>query len=414
MGALAFDRRWSLFERGTALSLSARRFRSFHDSGLLRLREALFNLGSDTMQQPGDARGRQEPKSAMTAVVTTGAGGYDRLEYTSVPTPQPGHGEVLISVRAAGVNNTDINTRLGWYAGSVRDGTNATRADDERPSGGWKTATPFPLIQGADCCGIVVSVGDGVDDGMIGRRVLVRPCMRVSGFTSMDTTWLGSDFDGAFAQFVKVPAREAFPVKCAWSDAELATIPCAYGTAENMVHRAAVTRGERVVVPGASGGVGSALVQLLKLRGAEVIALTSVEKANAIRQIGADRVLVRDDDPIAALGLESVDVVIDNVAGAQFGTWLKLLKRGGRYASSGAIAGPIVELDMRDLYLKDITLIGCTAWDEPVFPNLIALIETDALRPLLSAVYPLAQIAAAQEAFLRKAHVGKIVLVPPV
>jgi NADPH:quinone reductase-like Zn-dependent oxidoreductase len=229
----------------------------------------------------------------------------------------------------------------------------------------------------------------------------------------MDTAWLGSDFDGAFAQFVKVPQSEAFAIDCDWSDAELGTIPCAYGTAENMVHRAAVKSGERVFVPGASGGVGSALVQLLKRRGAEVIAVTSAQKSDSIRQVGADYILSREDDPVASLGTTSVDVVIDNVAGAQFGAMLKLLKRGSRYVSSGAIAGPIVELDMRHMYLKDITLIGCTAWDAEVFPNLIAYIERGEIRPLLSAVYTLEKIAEAQRAFLSKSHVGKIVLIPP-
>jgi len=363
------------------------------------------------MQRKDDARGMAIPASTMMAVVTTGAGGYDKLEYKPVPSPEPGPGEVLISVRAAGVNNTDINTRLGWYAESVRDGTNATRASEERPSGGWKAATPFPLIQGADCCGIVVSAGPEAEGSKIGKRVLVRSCMRVSGFCRMETAWLGSDFDGAFAQFVKVPQSEAFAIDCI--DAQLGTIPCAYGTAENMLHRAAVKSGERVFVPGASGGVGSALIQLLKRRGAEVIAVTSAHKAASIRQVGADHVLVREDDPIASLGIESVDVVIDNVAGAQFGAMLKLLKRGGRYASSGAIAGPIVELDMRHMYLKDITLIGCTAWDATVFPDLIGYIERGEIRPLLSAVYPLEQIAEAQRAFLSKSHIGKIVLIPP-
>jgi len=365
------------------------------------------------MQHKGDVRGKAILESKMMAVVTTGAGGYDRLEYKSIPTPEPGLGEVLISVRAAGVNNTDINTRLGWYAESVRDGTNAILANAGVPRSGWNAATPFPLIQGADCCGIVVLARSGFEGDLIGKRVLVRSCMRVAGFMSMETRWLGSDFDGAFAQFVKVPWREAFTIDCDWSDAELATIPCAYGTAENMIHRAAVKSGERVFVPGASGGVGSALVQLLKRRGAEVIAVTSAQKAVSIRQIGADHVLSREDDPIASLGIESVDVVIDNVAGAQFGAMLKLLKRGGRYVSSGAIAGPVVELDMRHMYLKDITLIGCTAWDAEVFPNLVAYIEKGEIRPLLSATYPLEKIAEAQRAFMSKSHIGKIVLIPP-
>lgn len=109
----------------------------------------------------------------------------------------------------------------------------------------------------------------------------------------------------------------------------------------------------------------------------------------------------------------SVDAVIDNVAGPDFGLWLKLLRPGGRYASSGAIAGPMVQMDWRDAYLKDITLFGCTAWDEPVFPNLIAYIERDEIRPLLVLSFALSDIAEAQRVFLKKEHVGNFVLIPP-
>jgi NADPH:quinone reductase-like Zn-dependent oxidoreductase len=365
------------------------------------------------MQHDLAARMTPIAQDSMMAVVTTGTGGYDRLEVRQVPMPVPGPGEVLISVRAAGINNTDINTRLGWYAESVTDGTNATTARAGRADGGWNGATPFPLVQGADCCGRIVAVGPGADIGRIGDRVLVRACMRKTGFDRMDTIWLGTDFDGAFAQYVKVPGGEAFAVDCDWSDAELATIPCAYGTAENMVQRAGVTRGDHVLVPGASGGVGSALIQLLKRRGAEVIAVTSPEKMDIMAQIGASRVLCRDDPALDMLGPESVDVVIDNVGGAGFGTMLKLLRRGGRYVSSGAIAGPVVALDMRDMYLKDITLVGCTAWDVQVFPDLVSYIERGENQPLLAATYPLDQIAEAQRVFREKRHIGKIVLIPP-
>ncbi|MEM7320105.1 MAG: alcohol dehydrogenase family protein, partial [Pseudomonadota bacterium] len=335
----------------------------------------------------------------MKAVVTTGTGGYEKLEYKQVPMPVPGPGEVLLKVLAAGVNNTEINTRLGWYSSSVTDATGDTSNSEDRPDGGWNEATPFPFIQGTDCCGEVVSVGAGGNDSRIGQRVIVRSCMRKHGFDRMDNIWMGSDFDGAFAQYVKVPETEAFAIDCDWTDAELATIPCAYGTAENMVHRAGVEAGMRVLVPGASGGVGSALVQLLKRRDAEVIAITSAAKRDAVARIGADIVLDRQDDPLEIIGADGVDVIIDNVAGPGFATMLKLLRRGGRYATSGAIAGPVVNLDMRDMYLKDILLIGCTAWDEPVFPNLISYIENNELRPLLADTYPLARIADAQRDF---------------
>jgi len=349
----------------------------------------------------------------MKAVITTGVGGYEKLEYRDAPVPEAGPGEVLLQVLAAGVNNTEINTRLGWYASSVREGTQETKDAGARPDGGWNEQTPFPFIQGTDCCGRIVAVGPNGDDARIGQRVIVRACMRKAGFDSMETVWLGSDFDGAFAQYVKVPATEAFAVACDWSDAELASIPCAYGTAENMVARAGIGAGTRVLVPGASGGVGSAVVQLAKRRGARVIGITSAGKRDMVREIGVDHVLTREDHPLDVLGRESVDVVVDNVAGRGFATMLALLSRGGRYVSSGAIAGPIVELDMREMYLKDITLIGCTAWDAPVFPNLISYIEAGEIRPLVSARYPLERIADAQAAFSGKDHAGKIVLMPP-
>jgi len=354
----------------------------------------------------------------MKAVVTTGNGGYERLVWSDVPIPVPGPREVLLRVLAAGVNNTEINTRLGWYSESVTTETAAAaRTEDERPThkadGGWNEATPFPFIQGTDCCARVVGVGPGVDPALLGRRVLVRACMRPNGFGSMDNVWMGSDFDGAFAEYVKVPATEVFEVHCDWTDVELATIPCAYATAENMLHRARAGAGEHVLVTGASGGVGSAAVQLAKRRGATVTAVVGGDKAEHVLAIGADRVIDRRGEAATRLGEETVDLVVDNVAGPAFGSMLKVLRRGGRYVSSGAIGGPIVSLDMRTMYLKDITLIGCTAWDEPVFPNLVGYIERGEIRPLVAATFPLERIADAQREFLLKRHVGKFVLVPP-
>ena len=358
------------------------------------------------------------PPAFMKAVVTTGNGGYDKLVYGDVAAPVPAPGEVLVQVLAAGVNNTDINTRLGWYSSSVTADTATVAAAQERRAefkadGGWSGATPYPLIQGTDCCGRVVAVGPGGDEAAIGGRVLVRPCMRSHGFAAPDVVWLGSNFDGAFAQFVKVPAAEIFAVDCAWSDAELGTIPCAYGTAENMIHRAKIASGEHVLVAGASGGVGSAAVQLAKRRGARVTAIAGSGKAAQLKAIGADQVIDRHADPVAELGGNAIDVVVDNVAGPGFGARLKVMKRGGRYVSSGAIGGPVVNLDMRDFYLKDITMIGCTAWDEPVFGNLVAYIERGEIRPLLAKTFPLRDIAEAQRVFLEKRHVGKFVLIPP-
>jgi NADPH:quinone reductase-like Zn-dependent oxidoreductase len=380
--------------------------------GRLKLRS---KWDTDPKQDRLDPRGGRK---SMKAVVTAGNGGYDKLQCREVSLPVLGPGEVLLQVLAAGVNNTEINTRIGWYSSSVTTGTEDAANTEEqhatiKADGGWSETTPFPFIQGTDCCGRIVAVAPGVDESTIGSRALVRACMRKSGFESMDNIWMGSDFDGAFAQFVKVPAGEVFVVDCDWSDAELGTIPCAYGTAENMVHRGKVYKGEHVLVAGASGGVGSAIVQLVKRRGATVTAIAAKSKMEQVLSIGADRIIDRDEDVVDVLGENSVDIVIDNVAGSAFGSLLKVLKRGGRYVSSGAIGGPLVTLDMRTFYLKDLKLIGCTAWDEPVFSNLISYIERGELRPLVAKILPLERIAEAQSKFLEKKHVGNFVLIPP-
>ena len=152
---------------------------------------------------------RFDPKDlgkVMKAVVTVGNGGYDKLQCRVVNLPTLERGEVLLQVLAAGVNNTEINTRIGWYSSSVTTGTeDAATAEGQQATkkadGGWNETTPFPFIQGTDCCGRIVAVAPGGDKSSIGSRVLVRACMRQSGFGSMDNIWMGSDFDGAFAQF---------------------------------------------------------------------------------------------------------------------------------------------------------------------------------------------------------------------
>lgn len=332
--------------------------------------------------------------SQMKAMVTMGHGGYEQLVYRDVPLPAMRDGEVLLRVLAAGINNTDINSRVGWYGA------------------GWSGATPFPLIQGADCCGEVVAISPDATSLAPGQRVLVRSCMRVDGFANPETRWLGTDFDGAFAGYLRVPASEAFAVDSDWSDVELASLPCSWGTAENMLHRAQVGSGEQVWVTGASGGVGSAVVQLALRRGARVTAITSRDKLTQVQALGAHAVLCREDGSATWAALPPADVVVDNVGGAGFSAMLKALRRGGRYVSSGAIAGADVALDMRDFYLRDLTLIGCTAWDEPVFPNLIGYVQRNEIRPVVAATFALKDMALAQQAFLEKRHTGNLVLVP--
>mgnify|MGYP003894147695 FL=1 len=348
----------------------------------------------------------------MRAVLLTGHGGYDKLNFRDdVPLPIPGPNDVLIRVAAAGVNNTDINTRIGWYSKAVAEATDVGAASGiaDAQDDGWSGAAfQFPRIQGADACGRIVAVGDNVDPARIGERVLVEPVFR--GASRFDILYFGSEVDGGFADYTCVPSLHAHRVNSELSDIELASFPCAYGTAENILTRINLQAGERVLITGASGGVGSAAVQLAKRRGAEVTAIAADAKAEIVRSLGASRVVPRDANLEALFGQEYFDAAVDIVGGSQFGPILNILKRGGRYGVSGAISGPIVDLDLRTLYLKDLRLIGCTVLEPDVFANLVSYIERGEVRPLVAATYDLSDIVKAQEAFLTKQHVGKIVL----
>ncbi len=340
----------------------------------------------------------------MSAVLLKGHGGFEQLEFRDdVPVPVPESGEVLIEIGAAGVNNTDINTRTGWYS----------RAGDGQDSG-WTGAQPsFPRIQGADACGRIVALGADVDAARIGERVLIEPVFRVPGSSDhYRVIYFGSECDGAFAQYARVPAAHAHAIVSSLSDAELASFPCAYSAAENMLTRLNLMAGETVLITGASGGVGSAAVQLAKRRGATVLAIAGASKAAAVSSLGAARILKRGEDLLAALGREQIDAVVDVVGGDQFGELLEVLRRGGRYAVAGAIAGPMVSLDLRTLYLKDLRLLGCTVLDPTVFKNLIGYIERSEIKPLIASSIRLSAIVDAQQEFLLKRHTGKIVLMP--
>ncbi|NNG05001.1 MAG: zinc-binding dehydrogenase [Inquilinus sp.] len=341
--------------------------------------------------------------TTMRGVWLTGHGDLDKLEMRNdIPVPRSGPRDVLIHVAAAGVNNTDINTRTAWY--SKQDGA------DEDAS--WAGAPiHFPRIQGADVCGRIVAVGEEIDPDRIGERVLVEPCIREANGQELERPWyFGSECDGGFAEYTVVASRHAHRIESALSDTELASFPCSYSTAENLLTRSNVGPGDRVLVTGASGGVGSAAIQLAKARGARVIAVTSPAKSAALRRLGAERTLAREDNVVETLGRDSIDVVVDLVAGPQWPELLDVLRPGGRYAVAGAIGGPMVELDVRTLYLKDLSLFGCTVLQPEVFANLVDHIERGRISPIVAETFALERIADAQTAFLSKKHIGKIVL----
>ena len=346
----------------------------------------------------------------MYGVQLTGHGGPEKLIWNDeIPVPVPGVGEVLVRVLAAGVNNTDINTRIGWYAKEVSAATNDV-GDTEIASGGWGGALRFPRIQGGDLCGEVVSVGKkvrGIEPGMRVTCAINQPMPTSDNPVYFEA--LGSERDGAFAEFCCVPAAQLYDVSDSpLSDIDIGAMPCAFGTALNLLVRAGVDERDDVLITGASGGVGLAAVQLARQRGAEVTAVSSPTKADAVREAGAGTVIGREE----SLPTQRFSVVVDVVGGSAFASLLDALLPGGRLATSGAIAGPVVSTDLRTIYLKDLTVFGCTYQPPEVFAQLVGLIREGVVRPRVSQTYPLQEIAKAQSDFTSKRYPGKLVLVP--
>lgn len=357
--------------------------------------------------------------AVMRAAVLLGTGGPGMLEVRDgVPVPRPGPRDVLVQVTACGMNNTDINTRVGWYSRSVVSATSQHGfAEADPDDSAWsRDGLSFPRIQGADIAGVVVAAGEVADTGLVGRRVLIDPWLRDRDRPAdRDLAgYLGSERDGGFAEYCTVPQENVYPVSVGLSDVELASFACSWSTAEHMLQRADLRSGETIAVPGASGGVGAALVQLAKRRGARVVAVAGASKRSRVSDLGADAVVDRESEDVAAAAVEanggSFDVVADVVGGDGFPGWLESLCRGGRYVTSGAIAGPIVDLDLRTLYLKDLQLHGATVYAPQVFADLVGYISRGEVRPVVGGTYPLEEIHAAQQAFASKRHVGSLVI----
>lgn len=356
--------------------------------------------------------------NTMQAMVTMGHGDLDQMVWhEDWACPSPASGEVLIRVGACGLNNTDVNTRSGWYSKTVSDATTGGAFEDvgaDDPTWGGAPLV-FPRIQGADVCGQIVAVGEGVDPRRIGERVITDCWLRdpAEPLNKDKTGYFGSERDGGFAQYTTIPAHNAISIQSDLTDAELATFSCSYSTAEGMLTRANVSENDTVLVPGASGGVGGALVQLAKRRGARVIAMASEAKHTDVAKLGPDRILPRaPEDLRAALGDEKITVVADIVGGPYWAKLIDILERGGRYTCSGAIAGPMVEFDLRTFYLRDLTFTGSTVIDPEVMQNLVRYIEAGEIKPALAATYPLNDLHAAQTAFIAKEHTGNIVVIP--
>jgi len=354
-------------------------------------------------------------------------GGLDAQEYRTdwpMPTLKPGY--VMVQVHACGLNNTDVNTRTGWYSPSNRNANSLETgvwgvegADNTEGHGGVVGSIGFPRIQGADAAGVIVATGAGVSSARVGNKVIIDGWFRDPDAPANEvlSKYIGQAVDGGFAEYMAVPSANAVEVNTDLSFAELATFQVSSTTAENILDRANVTKDTTLILSGASGRTGGATVQHAKLRGAYVIGLARPSKHEYVKSLGADVVVDSNSETLrenlaAAVAGRSVTAVGDLIGGPLFPILMGSLAYGGKYVVSGAMAGPIVELDLRSIYTKEVVVTGATMFDPRIMGHVVDLIEDKRIEPRLAQTFPLSKFNEAQTTFMGKDQTGAIVVVP--
>ncbi|EHJ02911.1 zinc-binding dehydrogenase [Marinobacter manganoxydans] len=361
--------------------------------------------------------------NTMKAMVLTGHGDVDKLEYKDVPVPAPGAGQVLVQVTATAKNNTDRKAREGLYPTKKGEMTSFQM--------GGKPTLVFPRIQGADIAGRVVAVGDGVDESRIGERGLLDFNIYANDRRDINLTpdYYGHGADGGYAEYVALPADQFHHIPNAeLADAEVASMGmCSYQTAMHMLTSANIKVGERVLVTGASGGVGTALIQLCRIMGAIPYALSKQDKAAALLELGAEAVLDRSDmdsfvDRVKAeTGGKPINAVMDLVGGEMTDVFIDTMifdmnarSTYPRLSIAGASGGNISEILWTRIYLYQVQIFGVSHGTREEAEQLMAWIRGGQLKPVLHGAFRLSDLHRAEEYFVNRGsnYLGKIVIVP--
>jgi alcohol dehydrogenase len=337
----------------------------------------------------------------MKAMVVRQHGGSEVMEFVSdFPDPTIGEGDVLIRVRASSLNYHDVFTRRGMPGIKI----------------------PMPLIMGLDVAGEIAEVGPGVEGWSVGDRVLVDPINRVEGGL------IGETAHGGLAELCRVPAHQLVRIPDAVNYVDAAALPVAYGTAHRMlVSKGNVREGDKVMILGASGGVGVCCVQLAKQAGAEVVACASTgEKLDRLRSLGADHLInyAESDFVQEAFSLygkpsrrganvgNGLDVVVNFTGGDTWVKSMRCLKVGGRLLTCGATAGYDPKEDIRFIWTFELEIRGSNGWQRSDIVALLEMVQQRKLNTLVERTYQLADAAEALRVIEDREVFGKIVVTP--
>jgi len=342
----------------------------------------------------------------MKAAIFREHGGIEQLEIAELPRPVAGTGEVVLRVRAAAMNHLDLWVRRGLPGVNI----------------------PLPHVGGSDIAGEVAGFGAGVDGWKTGARVVVNPglwdgtcewCLKGEHSLCVNYRIIGEHIDGGFAEYVVVPAANLLSIPDDFSFEEAAAVPLVFLTAwRALITQARLRAGESVLILGASGGAASAGIQIAKLAGAKVYAVTSSEeKAERARRLGADVIINRtvgdfSKEIFKQTNRRGVDVVLENTGEKTWEGSLRALARGGRLVTYGGTTGANALTNIPLLFWKQIQIIGSTMGTAAEFSTVMRLVWERKLLPVLDRSLPLEQIRLAHEILEAGDQFGKLVLTP--